>query len=51
MLSDVDADASVVHYKTHEDIYTSAVEDSIKLAKKLRKLQEERNPGGKDIWP
>uniref|UniRef100_A0A1I8PT59 Acyl-coenzyme A oxidase n=1 Tax=Stomoxys calcitrans TaxID=35570 RepID=A0A1I8PT59_STOCA len=36
---------------SHEDLYTEAVKDSIRLAKKLQKLQAELNPGGTDIWP
>ncbi|XP_023299625.2 probable peroxisomal acyl-coenzyme A oxidase 1 [Lucilia cuprina] len=51
MVKDKNDDAATVHYKSHEDIYNTAVEDAIIAAKKLQKLQEERNPGGKDIWP
>lgn len=36
---------------SHEDMYSCAVKDTVRLAKKLRVLQEELNPGGNDIWP
>ena len=39
------------HYKSHEEMYDVAIETSINTAKALRKLQQERNPGGSNIWP
>ncbi|XP_005182178.1 probable peroxisomal acyl-coenzyme A oxidase 1 [Musca domestica] len=36
---------------SHEEIFADALKNGIELAKKLRKLQEEVNPGGNDIWP
>ena len=41
----------MLHYKSHVDVYDQAVRQGIDVAKKLRKLQEEKNPGGNDIWP
>ncbi|EDW72388.1 uncharacterized protein Dwil_GK20899 [Drosophila willistoni] len=38
-------------YKAHEDIFEASTKSAIDLAKKLRVLQEERNPGGNDYWP
>ncbi|XP_075166874.1 acyl-coenzyme A oxidase 1-like [Haematobia irritans] len=36
---------------SHEDFYTEAIKDAVRLARKLRNLQKELNPGGNDIWP
>ncbi|KAH8401927.1 hypothetical protein KR009_008720, partial [Drosophila setifemur] len=37
--------------KSHVDINKFSVRTSIESAKKLQRLQEERNPGGDDYWP
>ncbi|KAI8037041.1 hypothetical protein M5D96_010357 [Drosophila gunungcola] len=37
--------------KSHEEIVEFSVKGGIEVAKKLRRLQEERNPGGDDYWP
>ncbi|XP_016990774.1 probable peroxisomal acyl-coenzyme A oxidase 1 [Drosophila rhopaloa] len=37
--------------KSHEEIIEFSVKGAIEAAKKLRRLQEERNPGGVDYWP
>ncbi|KAH8320962.1 hypothetical protein KR067_012466, partial [Drosophila pandora] len=36
---------------SHEDINEFSIRTSIDAAKKLRRLQEERNPGGEEYWP
>ncbi|XP_037949649.1 probable peroxisomal acyl-coenzyme A oxidase 1 [Teleopsis dalmanni] len=51
MFQDLKEDADLFLYKSHKDIYEQSIMESIEAAKKLRKLQEERNPGGDDIWP
>jgi len=51
MFKDLTEDNHLMHYKSHEDMYDQAVKQSIEVAQKLRKLQNERNPGGNDIWP
>ncbi|XP_037953027.1 probable peroxisomal acyl-coenzyme A oxidase 1 [Teleopsis dalmanni] len=51
MFKDMEEDNHLTQYKSHADIYEQAVKQAIDAAKKLRKLQEERNPGGIDIWP
>ncbi|XP_046810094.1 probable peroxisomal acyl-coenzyme A oxidase 1 [Lucilia cuprina] len=38
-------------YLDHVGVYNRAVEQVTSTAKKLRKLQQERNPGGDEIWP
>uniref|UniRef100_T1PA23 Acyl-coenzyme A oxidase n=1 Tax=Musca domestica TaxID=7370 RepID=T1PA23_MUSDO len=38
-------------YLDHEGVYNRAVEQVVIASKKLKKLQQERNPGGNDIWP
>ncbi|XP_059224830.1 probable peroxisomal acyl-coenzyme A oxidase 1 [Stomoxys calcitrans] len=40
-----------LQHSAHDEIYASGIKASIKVATKLRKLQEIRNPGGVDIWP
>ncbi|XP_017061243.1 probable peroxisomal acyl-coenzyme A oxidase 1 [Drosophila ficusphila] len=40
-----------VQNKSHEEIVEFSVKAAIDAAKKLRRLQEERNPGGNDYWP
>ncbi|XP_037716886.1 probable peroxisomal acyl-coenzyme A oxidase 1 [Drosophila subpulchrella] len=37
--------------KSHEEIIEFSTRGAIEAAKKLRRLQEERNPGGDDYWP
>jgi len=37
--------------KSHEEIIEFSLRGAIEAAKKLRRLQEERNPGGEDYWP
>jgi len=37
--------------KTHEEIIEFSTRGAIEGAKKLRRLQEERNPGGDVYWP
>ncbi|XP_016927656.3 acyl-coenzyme A oxidase 1 [Drosophila suzukii] len=37
--------------KSHEEIIEFSLRGAIEAAKKLRRLQEERNPGGDDYWP
>ncbi|EDW91248.1 probable peroxisomal acyl-coenzyme A oxidase 1 [Drosophila yakuba] len=37
--------------KTHEEIIEFSTRGAIEGAKKLRRLQEERNPRGEDYWP
>uniref|UniRef100_A0A1I8PRA7 Acyl-coenzyme A oxidase n=1 Tax=Stomoxys calcitrans TaxID=35570 RepID=A0A1I8PRA7_STOCA len=48
-----DLDEGITRFQdlSHEDIFADATKNSIILAKKLRKLQTERNPGGTEIWP
>ncbi|XP_061392971.1 probable peroxisomal acyl-coenzyme A oxidase 1 [Musca vetustissima] len=48
---DMDENSKRFQDLSHEDIYTTTIHDFLRLAKKLRKLQEELNPGGDDIWP
>uniref|UniRef100_A0A1L8EHW8 Acyl-coenzyme A oxidase n=1 Tax=Haematobia irritans TaxID=7368 RepID=A0A1L8EHW8_HAEIR len=38
-------------YMDHEGVYNRAIEQVTRAGKKLRKLQQEKNPGGNDIWP
>ncbi|XP_030557910.1 probable peroxisomal acyl-coenzyme A oxidase 1 [Drosophila novamexicana] len=52
MYKDFDYDEyAQVFYMSHEDICEFAVKSSINVAKKLRQLQSERNPGGNEYWP
>ncbi|XP_017865571.1 PREDICTED: probable peroxisomal acyl-coenzyme A oxidase 1 [Drosophila arizonae] len=52
MFKDVDfAALNQVDYLSHEDMCEFAVKNSINVAKKLRQLQAERNPGGNEYWP
>uniref|UniRef100_A0A1I8NU85 Acyl-coenzyme A oxidase n=2 Tax=Stomoxys calcitrans TaxID=35570 RepID=A0A1I8NU85_STOCA len=52
LFSDFEKDYGIKHeYLDHEGVYNRAVEQGTKAAKKLRRLQKERNPGGKEIWP
>lgn len=52
MYKDVDFAAfNQVDYMSHEDMCEFAVKNSINVAKKLRQLQAERNPGGNEYWP
>ncbi|XP_013116938.2 probable peroxisomal acyl-coenzyme A oxidase 1 [Stomoxys calcitrans] len=51
VLDDLDENAFRFQNLSHEDIYNSAVNDFIRLATKLRELQEKLKPGGTDIWP
>ncbi|XP_073845453.1 acyl-coenzyme A oxidase 1-like [Musca autumnalis] len=51
VFDDMDENSKRFQDLSHEDIYTATIHDFIRLAKKLRKLQEELNPGGDDIWP
>ncbi|XP_017007924.2 acyl-coenzyme A oxidase 1 [Drosophila takahashii] len=37
--------------KSHEEIIEFSTRGAIEAAKKMRRLQEERNPGGTDYWP
>ncbi|XP_023162208.2 probable peroxisomal acyl-coenzyme A oxidase 1 isoform X2 [Drosophila hydei] len=52
MYKDFDYDESQqLYYKSHEDMCEFAVRSSINVAKKLRQLQAQRNPGGTEYWP
>ncbi|XP_075168301.1 acyl-coenzyme A oxidase 1-like [Haematobia irritans] len=51
VLNDLDSNSMRFQNLSHEEIYNSSVKDFINLATKLRKLQQEHNPGGSDIWP
>ncbi|KAH8404171.1 hypothetical protein KR215_011154 [Drosophila sulfurigaster] len=52
MYKDFDKDAFIhLQYMSHEQISEFAIKNSIAVAKKLRQLQAERNPGGDDYWP
>ncbi|EDW02146.1 probable peroxisomal acyl-coenzyme A oxidase 1 [Drosophila grimshawi] len=52
MYKDINLDERAnFHYLSHEDICEFAVKNSINVAKKLRQLQAERNPGGSEYWP
>ncbi|XP_023162206.2 probable peroxisomal acyl-coenzyme A oxidase 1 [Drosophila hydei] len=52
MYKDIDHAAfSQVEYMSHEDMCEFTVKNSINVAKKLRRLQSERNPGGTEYWP
>ncbi|XP_030557915.1 probable peroxisomal acyl-coenzyme A oxidase 1 isoform X2 [Drosophila novamexicana] len=52
MYTDIDrAEYAQLYYKSHEDMCEFAVKSSINVAKKLRQLQSERNPGGNEYWP
>ncbi|KAL7736955.1 hypothetical protein ACLKA6_008816 [Drosophila palustris] len=52
MYKDFDKDEFIhLHYKSHQEISEFGIANSIKVAKKLRQLQAERNPGGTDYWP
>lgn len=44
-------ESALLQYKTHEEICEFSTKRSIEVAKKLRQLQAERNPGGEDYWP
>uniref|UniRef100_A0A0A1WQ23 Acyl-coenzyme A oxidase n=1 Tax=Zeugodacus cucurbitae TaxID=28588 RepID=A0A0A1WQ23_ZEUCU len=44
-------DGHLHDYLSHEDVYHLSLKDVTEATKKLRKLQEIRNPGGNDIWP
>ncbi|KAH8331376.1 hypothetical protein KR074_001743 [Drosophila pseudoananassae] len=49
---DINADEFLqIQNLSHEEINDFAVRTSLEAAKKLRRLQEERNPGGEDYWP
>lgn len=52
MYKDFDYEESQqLYYKSHEDMCEFAVRSSINVAKKLRQLQAQRNPGGTEYWP
>lgn len=52
MYKDFDKDEFIhLHHKSHAEISEFGIINSIKVAKKLRQLQAERNPGGADYWP
>ncbi|XP_017087043.2 acyl-coenzyme A oxidase 1-like [Drosophila bipectinata] len=52
LYKDVDQNEMLqIQNMSHEDINEFSVRTSIEAAKKLRRLQEERNPGGEDYWP
>ncbi|XP_013101987.2 probable peroxisomal acyl-coenzyme A oxidase 1 [Stomoxys calcitrans] len=52
IFADLETDYGLKHeYLDHEGVYNRAVEQATKAAKKLRRLQKERNPGGTEIWP
>ncbi|XP_005182228.2 probable peroxisomal acyl-coenzyme A oxidase 1 isoform X1 [Musca domestica] len=53
VFADIDENKTVASIQSlsHDEIYAAAMEDALALAGKLRKLQKELNPGGKDIWP
>ncbi|BFG06510.1 probable peroxisomal acyl-coenzyme A oxidase 1 [Drosophila madeirensis] len=40
-----------IHNKSHEEIYEQSSKSAIAAARKLQRLQKERNPGGNDYWP
>ncbi|XP_030369022.1 probable peroxisomal acyl-coenzyme A oxidase 1 [Scaptodrosophila lebanonensis] len=45
------ADHALLYYKSHEEICDFSVRTAIETGKRLRRLQEERNPGGDEYWP
>ncbi|XP_075168763.1 acyl-coenzyme A oxidase 1-like [Haematobia irritans] len=52
LFGDYERDYGLKHeYMDHEGVYNRSVEQAARAAKKLRRLQQERNPGGKEIWP
>lgn len=52
MQKDVNADEYLqIQNLSHEEINDFSVRTAIEAAKKLQRLQEERNPGGDDYWP
>ncbi|KAH8331377.1 hypothetical protein KR074_001744, partial [Drosophila pseudoananassae] len=52
LYKDVDRNEMLqIQNMSHEDINEFSVRTAIDAAKKLRRLQEERNPGGEDYWP
>ncbi|XP_037953023.1 probable peroxisomal acyl-coenzyme A oxidase 1 [Teleopsis dalmanni] len=50
LLSDAD-DLHIYEYLPYEDLYTKALNDCIKAAEKLKKLQNKLNPDGNEIYP
>ncbi|KAH8370684.1 hypothetical protein KR093_004686, partial [Drosophila rubida] len=52
MYKEFDKDAFIkLQYMSHEEVTEFGINNSIAVAKKLRQLQAERNPGGDDYWP
>ncbi|KAH8299948.1 hypothetical protein KR044_007833, partial [Drosophila immigrans] len=52
MYKDFDKDDFIrLQYMSHEEVSEFGIKNSIAVAKKLRQLQAERNPGGDDYWP
>lgn len=52
LFSDLEKGYGLKHeYLDHVGVYNRAVEQVTTISRKLRKLQQERNPGGDEIWP
>ncbi|XP_039956210.1 probable peroxisomal acyl-coenzyme A oxidase 1 [Bactrocera tryoni] len=51
LFNDMTEHNTLLHYKSHEEIYELALKQSFQVAKKLRAMQQRINPGGNDIWP
>ncbi|XP_037948733.1 probable peroxisomal acyl-coenzyme A oxidase 1 [Teleopsis dalmanni] len=50
LLSDTE-DLHIYEYLSYEDLYTKALNDCVKAAEKLKKLQNKINPDGNEIYP